>query len=468
MMDKKRIEAAVREILAAVGEDPDREGLVETPARVARMYEEIFSGLEDDPKRHVKLFNEEKNEEMVIVRDIPMYSMCEHHLLPFIGRAHIAYIPRDGKVIGLSKLARIVDSFARRPQLQERLTSQIADFLDEQLDPLGVAVVIEAEHLCMTMRGARASGAQTRTSALRGTMRSDARARAEAISLLTKQGDTMERFIFDTSSHTLVCGILNITPDSFSDGGKWDEPQKALEHALEMQALGADIIDVGAQSTRPGSTRLSADEENARLIPVLDLLKGRITVPISVDTFYPECARTALTHGAKIINDVSGEASDEMAKVVSEFGAGWIIMHNPAGADAVPVYENGVSDDVLDFFGRAARVAKSHGIPASSLCFDPGIGFAKSYEDNLRLIRDIGKIKTDGSALMSAASRKRVIGTASGETDAAKRDPGTVALHTASILNGADVIRAHDVFSAVQSARVADALKKIYGEADGG
>ena len=157
MMDKKRIEAAVREILAAVGEDPDREGLVETPARVARMYEEIFSGLEDDPKRHVKLFNEEKNEEMVIVRDIPMYSMCEHHLLPFIGRA-----------------------------LQERLTSQIADFLDEQLDPLGVAVVIEAEHLCMTMRGARASGAQTRTSALRGTMRSDARARAEAISLLTK------------------------------------------------------------------------------------------------------------------------------------------------------------------------------------------------------------------------------------------------------------------------------------------
>lgn len=168
----------------------------------------------------------------------------------------------------------------------------------------------------------------------------------------------MERFIFDTSSHTLVCGILNITPDSFSDGGKWDEPQKALEHALEMQELGADIIDVGAQSTRPGSTRLSADEENARLIPVLDLLKGRITVPISVDTFYPECARTALTHGAKIINDVSGEASDEMAKVVSEFGAGWIIMHNPAGADAVPVYENGVSDDVLDFFRQSREGRK--------------------------------------------------------------------------------------------------------------
>lgn len=183
-MDKERIEKAVREILIAVGEDPDRPGLVETPARVARMYEEVFAGLEDDPTRHLKLFDE-GSEEMVIVRDIPMYSMCEHHLLPFIGKAHIAYIPSDGKVIGLSKLARIVESFAKKPQLQERLTSQIADFLDDNLNPLGVAVVVEAEHLCMTMRGARASGAQTRTSALRGIMRNDAKTRAEALSLLT-------------------------------------------------------------------------------------------------------------------------------------------------------------------------------------------------------------------------------------------------------------------------------------------
>lgn len=169
-MDKPRIEAAIREILIAIGEDPDREGLVETPSRVARMYEEIFAGLEDDPKRHLKLFNENGNDEMVIVRDIPLYSMCEHHLVPFMGKAHIAYIPSDGKVIGLSKLARIVDSFAKRPQLQERLTAQIADFIEENMQPMGVAVVIEAEHLCMTMRGARASGSQTRTSALRGTM----------------------------------------------------------------------------------------------------------------------------------------------------------------------------------------------------------------------------------------------------------------------------------------------------------
>lgn len=183
-MDKQRIENAVREILSAIGEDPDREGLQETPKRVANMYAEIFAGMEDDPKRHLKIFNESNNDEMVVVRDIPMYSMCEHHLLPFVGKAHIAYIPSDGKVIGLSKLVRIVDSFSKKPQLQERLTSQIADFLEENLSPKGIAVVIEAEHLCMTMRGARAAGAKTQTSALRGIMRKDARTRAEAMSLL--------------------------------------------------------------------------------------------------------------------------------------------------------------------------------------------------------------------------------------------------------------------------------------------
>jgi GTP cyclohydrolase I len=182
-MDKQRIENAVREILIAIGEDPDREGLQETPARVARMYEEIFAGLEGSAEKHLKLFNEGRNDEIVIVRDIPLYSMCEHHLLPFFGKAHIAYIPSDGKVIGLSKLARIVDFYSKRPQLQERLTSQIADFLDDNLHPKGVAVLIEAEHLCMTMRGIRAAGALTRTSALRGIVKSDARTRAEVMSL---------------------------------------------------------------------------------------------------------------------------------------------------------------------------------------------------------------------------------------------------------------------------------------------
>ena len=184
-MDMEKIEAAVRDILEAVGEGPRREGLQETPARVAKMYAEISSGLESDPKEHLKIFHEEgRHDELVLVKDIPLYSVCEHHLLPFIGRAHIAYIPKNGRIIGLSKLSRIVDCFARRPQVQERLTGQVADFLYENLQPLGVAVFMEAEHLCMTMRGARAAGAVTRTSALRGCMRTDAKIRGEVMSLL--------------------------------------------------------------------------------------------------------------------------------------------------------------------------------------------------------------------------------------------------------------------------------------------
>ena len=184
--NKKIIMSAVRDILVAVGEDPDRAGLEETPKRVANMYEEMFSGLDEDPKKHLKLFDEVSNDELVIVRDIPFSSMCEHHLLPFVGKAHIAYIPSDNKIIGLSKFARIVDNFAKKPQVQERLTSDIADFLDEHLSPKGVAVIIEAEHMCMSIRGAKASGSCTQTSALRGTMKSDARTRAEVLSLLTK------------------------------------------------------------------------------------------------------------------------------------------------------------------------------------------------------------------------------------------------------------------------------------------
>lgn len=183
-MDKERIQNAVREILIAVGENPDREGLLETPKRVANMYEEIFAGLTEDPKQHIKLFNEQSNDEMVIVKDVPFYSMCEHHLLPFFGKAHIGYIPSDNKIIGLSKLARIVDNFAKKPQVQERLTSDIADFLNDNLQPKGVAVIMEAEHMCMTMRGARAAGSKTQTSALRGIMRTDAKTRAEVLSLL--------------------------------------------------------------------------------------------------------------------------------------------------------------------------------------------------------------------------------------------------------------------------------------------
>jgi len=182
-IDIVRIEKAVREILLAVGEDPDREGLQNTPNRVARMYTELFSGMTDDPSRHVQQVFTENYDEIVLLKDIPFYSICEHHLLPFIGHAHVAYVPR-GKVIGVSKLARIVASFARRPQVQERLTTQIAEFLMEKLNARGAAVVMEAAHTCMTIRGVKKPGSTMVTSAMLGLFRSDARSRSEVMSLI--------------------------------------------------------------------------------------------------------------------------------------------------------------------------------------------------------------------------------------------------------------------------------------------
>ncbi|HUU21999.1 MAG TPA: GTP cyclohydrolase I FolE [Phycisphaerae bacterium] len=183
-VDIATIERAVREILVAVGEDPDREGLRNTPARVAQMYEELFAGLFEDPAEHMGVGFQERYDEMVVLRDIPFHSMCEHHLLPFMGKAHVAYLPR-GTVVGLSKLARVVEVFARRPQLQERLTCQIADLIMEKLDAKGSAVIIEATHTCMTIRGVRKPGSVMVTSAMRGTFRQKLATRTEAVNLLT-------------------------------------------------------------------------------------------------------------------------------------------------------------------------------------------------------------------------------------------------------------------------------------------
>ncbi len=182
-VDQERIRRAVREILLAIGEDPDREGLARTPDRVAEMYQEIFCGLRQDPTEALRVTFEENHQEMVILKDIPFYSMCEHHLPPFHGKAHVGYIP-SGKVLGISKIARAVEVLARRPQLQERLTSQIADAIMDAIKPIGVGVVIEAEHLCMTMRGIRKPGSMVVTSANRGTFRSRRETRAEFLSLI--------------------------------------------------------------------------------------------------------------------------------------------------------------------------------------------------------------------------------------------------------------------------------------------
>ena len=178
-----RIAAAVRDILDAIGEDASRDGLVGTPERVARMYTEMFAGLGEDPAVHLEAVFEERYDEMVVLRDIPFHSMCEHHLLPFMGEAHIAYLPK-GKVVGISKLARVVDAFARRPQVQERMTNQIADLIDKELAPSGVAVVLEAQHTCMIVRGVKKPGSMMITSAVRGMCKTNAATRSEAMGLL--------------------------------------------------------------------------------------------------------------------------------------------------------------------------------------------------------------------------------------------------------------------------------------------
>ena len=184
-VDVERVHAAVAELLSAIGEDPERDGLVATPARVAAMYEELFAGLHDDPARHLEVTFAAEHDEMVMVRDIPFASLCEHHLVPFLGRAHVAYIPaEDGRITGLSKLARLVDGYARRLQVQERMTTQIADAIAGVLAPRGVLVVIEAEHLCMSMRGVKKPGTVTVTSSVRGLFRSDVATRAEAMQFI--------------------------------------------------------------------------------------------------------------------------------------------------------------------------------------------------------------------------------------------------------------------------------------------
>ena len=186
-MDLPKIENAVRDILEAIGEDPNREGLLETPQRVARMYAEVFAGLHRDINKDIKTFHGEGNDEMILIGDIPFYSMCEHHLLPFHGKAHVVYIPKDGKIFGLSKVARIVDTLSRKPQLQEKLTSEIADAIEKAVDARSVCVVLGGGRLCMTMRGIRKPGSKTVTSAMRGGCRSDIRTRNEALALINRQ-----------------------------------------------------------------------------------------------------------------------------------------------------------------------------------------------------------------------------------------------------------------------------------------
>ncbi|MCR4925851.1 MAG: dihydropteroate synthase [Clostridiales bacterium] len=267
-----------------------------------------------------------------------------------------------------------------------------------------------------------------------------------------------KEFSFDLGKKTYIMGILNVTPDSFSDGGDFVDADKAVEHALEMARDGADIIDIGAQSTRPGHTPVSAEEEMRRLKPVLQALKDKNLV-ISVDTYYPEVAKFALEISADIINDVSGEFNSEMAQVVKEYGAGWILMHTGGkSASETADYDGCVTDSVNEFFDDVLLKAKEYAIPLNNICLDCGIGFGKSYEDNLELLQNADLIKRDNIALLYAVSRKRVIGTATMVDEPKQRLYGTIAANTAAIMGGADIIRVHDVKECSQAAKMIDAI----------
>lgn len=252
-----------------------------------------------------------------------------------------------------------------------------------------------------------------------------------------------------------------MTPDSFSDGGKFFTVEKAVEHALEMQEQGADIIDIGAQSTRPGYTPISPELELERLLPVLTALNERLKVPVSVDTYFPQVAQEVLKIGVDIVNDITGFADEEMFELAAKTDCGCVIMH-PCGADG------DILESIKGFFESKYKTALKYGIAKSRLCFDPGIGFGKELEQNYRILANADRAKLEGCAFLMAASRKRVIGAPCGNPPFEERLAGTIAAHTIAQAGGADILRVHDVAQAVQAARVADTIlhAKLIGDSE--
>lgn len=265
--------------------------------------------------------------------------------------------------------------------------------------------------------------------------------------------------VFTARGHSLpltrpyIMGILNVTPDSFSDGGRYLDPAAALARAREMEAEGADILDIGGQSTRPGHTPIPQEEEWERLAAVLPAVLAGTSLPVSIDTFYPWVAKKALALGAHIINDVSG-FGEGMLQAVAGSGCGCIAMCPTGGVPDIFTHVKG-------FFAGRLRAAQEHGIAKERLCFDPGVGFGKAYEENLALIAQVGKTRIPGVAYLMAASRKRVTGRPCGDPPFSERLPATIAAHTVALMGGADILRVHDVAESVQAARMAAALRSV-------
>ena len=251
---------------------------------------------------------------------------------------------------------------------------------------------------------------------------------------------------FELGKKTYIMGILNVTPDSFSDGGDYLNIESAIHKALDIQNCGADILDIGAQSTRPGYSRISPDEELKRIIPILSALQGQLHIPVSIDTFYPEVAIESIKYDIDIINDVSGFRDKRMYEIMLKSDCGAIIMHNMPGTN------------VKAFFEEKLLEAQKLGINVNRICFDPGIGFSKTYEENIHIIKHLNQSIIPGCAMLIGASRKRVIGQSCDNPAFKERAAGTIAAHTIAIAGGVDFIRVHDINASVQAAKVADAI----------
>lgn len=255
-------------------------------------------------------------------------------------------------------------------------------------------------------------------------------------------------------SRTLVMGIVNVTPDSFSDGGRYLDPAAAVKHALRLQEEGADILDIGGQSTRPGSKLLTPEEELSRIEPVVEALRGRLRVPLSIDTFYPDVAERTLALGADIVNDVSGKVTPAMAAVVAKTGAGWVLTETQGN------YGPDIAGEVAARLADLASSAEGMGVGRNQLCLDPGFGFEKDAEQNLELLRGLDRITALGYPLLAGVSRKRFIGALTGVEQADQRDPGSMAVHLLCLQKGACIVRAHNVSLSLQMARVWDGYRK--------
>lgn len=594
-VDLGRAQAAVREFLAAIGEDPDRPGLARTPERVAEAALELFGGTGVDPVAPlagakfpvadtaapsgaaVGGAEAATVSQPVVLRDLAFRSMCEHHLLPFSGRVHLAYVP-SGSIVGFGRLHTLLETLSARPTLQERLGDELVDAMMTALDARGALAVIEASHACAGLRGSRQQAGVVVTVSARGEL-SEPIARAEIIALIGAQpivavdaaaaaipnatgqpstapapaqaaalapvvghvlrgarfdprvgtqassaaaddaADTAEapqaapttqapaevtegaaqlaaasdeRWAEDSGPvHTRpfelpqrftnllqpaipkrprILGILNITPDSFSDGGKFEDlfsqnrrTKRALRRARELVAQGADIIDVGGESTRPGAVRVPQEEEAARVLPVIKELAA-LGVLVSIDTMYAKTAEAALALGAEYVNDVSGgQADPAMLGLVADSGNPFILSHwrgHSIRMNELADYRDPAAEILAELAGARDRAVDA-GLDPSQIVLDPGLGFAKRRDDNWAVLRELEQFVALGHPLLVGASRKRFTGEVlQPDADVTERDLPTSVITALAAKAGIWGVRVHNVEANRVALDVVDAWRE--------